>query len=73
MTDETHEIRLTRAQTEAHAEGDSSIMAAARRLAKLRADARRRWNITASRSRLPAVPTRVYIVSAEGRILGHED
>ena len=66
-------IRLTAAETERHDEGDPTVLAYARKRAASASRQRARWNVTAARARLPRVPTRVDIVDATGRYLGHEE
>lgn len=72
-TDIPRTIRLSAADTERLAEGDDQPLAYARQRAASASEARRRWNTTASRARLPTVPTRVDIVDSTGRYLGHEE
>lgn len=71
-TDIPSTIRLSAADTERLAEGDVQPLTYARQRAASASEARARWNTTASRSRLPTVPTRVDIVDSDGRFLGHE-
>ena len=71
-TDTPNAIILTAAQSERHADGDATVMAYAREQARTMVEARRRWNTTARRARLPRVTARVNIFTADGVLLGFE-